>query len=126
MATEPPLEASWVNEFMHASQGPSTAALRPYFDDTVRPYYGMPSADWAAIERDKTNYFKRFPTIHMTVVGQPQIRSTDQGKAVDATVTYANIKSDGQAVQGTTKITMNVRLVGGAWKIAGIQEAVGR
>jgi hypothetical protein len=111
---EPSL-AEWVNEFLQASQGPS-----------VRPYYGLKSADWPAIERDKTSYFRRFPTIRVSVVGDPQIRPTNEGKAVDVDVKYANVRNDGQTVQGTTSVSINVRLVDGAWKVVGIQERVAR
>lgn len=123
---ESSLGSDWVRDFMQASQGPAAAALRPYFAATVRPYYGLPSADWAAIERDKAAFFKRFPTIHMTLVGDPQIRPAEQGNTVDVDIKYVNTRNDGQTVQGTTRVTMNVRLVDGAWKIVGIQERVAR
>jgi hypothetical protein len=120
----PRVGVAWLTRFMEASQGPSTEALRPYFHDTVAPYYGMPSADWAAIEKDKKRYFSRFPRVRLTVVGDPQITTTEQGDVVNVTVEYENTRNDGQRTTGTSHVTMTVSSVDGAWKIVGIQERI--
>jgi hypothetical protein len=101
ISVAPSLGSEWVKKFMDASQGPSAATARPYFAETVRPYYGLASADWAAIEREQFAYRQRFPTIRMTVIGDPRIQSAEQGKVVDVDIAYENTKKDGQIVQGT-------------------------
>jgi hypothetical protein len=114
--------AGWVTEFVQAAQGPLPEALRPYFNDAVTPYYKEPSADWAAIAKDKTNYFTHYPTIRYTVLGEPQIRATDQASVVDLDVAFDTVREDGSRVTGTRHWTMKVKSVDGAWKIVGIQE----
>jgi hypothetical protein len=121
---EPYPEGRWVSQFLEASQGPSTEALRPFFHDTVAPYYSLPSSDWPGIEKDKKRYFARFPEISLRVTGKPQITKTDQGEVVDVTIEYENIRSDGHVVRGTSQLTITVRAIDGAWKIVGIQERV--
>jgi hypothetical protein len=114
--------AGWVTEFVQAAQGPLPEALRPYFHDAVTPYYREPSADWAAIAKDKTSYFTHYPTIRYTVLGEPRIRATDQASVVDLDVAFDTVRADGSRVTGTRHWTMKVKSVDGAWKIVGIQE----
>ena len=114
--------AGWITKFVQAAQGPLPEALHPYFNDTVTPYYKEPSADWAAIARDKTVYFTHYPTIRYTVLGEPQIRTTDQASVVDLDVAFDIVREDGSRVTGTRHWTMKVKSVDGAWKIVGIQE----
>jgi hypothetical protein len=69
-------------------------ALRPYFNDIVIPYYKEPSADWAAIARDKAVYFTHYPTIRYTVLGELQIKTTDQASVVDLDVAFDIVRED--------------------------------
>ena len=114
--------ADWVHQFIRAWQGPSPQELRPYFHDFVSPYFSLPSADWAAIEMDKTAYFNRFPEIQYTLVDSPRITAHDQVDAVDVVVNYETVKRDGQRMTGTVHLIMTVKSFDGAWKIVGIQE----
>jgi TIR domain len=121
---EPRLGPEWVRQFMEASQGPSPEALRPFFHETVAPYFSMPSSDWTGIEKDKKRYFSRFPRIQLAVIGTPQITKTEQGDVVNVTVEYENTRNDGYVARGTSHVTMTVKWLNGAWKIMGIQERI--
>ena len=111
-----------MREFLKASSGPSPETIRPYFYDMVSPYYSQPSANWAAIEKDKKYYFSRFPTIRYSLVGEPQFTKTPQGGVVEFDVAYDNVRNDGQIARGTARWTIAVIYVAGVPKIAGIQE----
>ena len=124
--TEPsimPNSREWVERYLQANEGPSVGPLRQYFDDVVSPYFSIPSAGWDAIEADKLKYFERFPTIHYTLVGQPLVtRSPGDGAILEFDMQYSNVRKDGQTLEGTTHMTLNMRHVDGRWKIAGARE----
>jgi|GEM_PF-3201468 len=117
----------WVNGFLQALEGPSVDGLRAFFDETVSPYYSMPHADWAAIEKDKENYFHRYPTVQYTLVGEPkELTQSEDKAAMEVDMLYVVIRNDGQRLQGTSHLSMNLQLVNGQWKIAGITEKVSK
>jgi TIR domain len=112
----------WVNQFLTAWEGPSVASLRPYFDDTVSPYFSFPTATWADIAKDKQYYFERFPTLHYTLVGQPTFTMQQEGQGIlEYTSSYSGVRKDGKAVDGTEHVVLNVRSVDGRWKITGMK-----
>ena len=112
----------WVNQFLTAWEGPSVTPLRPYFDDTVSPYFGIPTATWADIAKDKRYYYNRFPTLHYTLVGEPTYSMQQEGQGIlEYTSRYSAIRKDGQAVDGTERVTVNLRSVYGQWKITGMK-----
>lgn len=131
-ADMPPLEhavmanpTEWVKQFLNTFEGPAVEPLRPYFDDIVAPYYGMPTAQWGAIEKDKQYYFDRFPTIHYVLLSQAvdaQSSPLGEGELLEFDVRYSGLRKDGQALNGTAHMTLNMRHVNGQWKIAGIRE----
>ena len=124
MAPEPAARVSteWIRDFIKAEQGPSAEGLRLYFAEVVTPYYGFPSADWAAIEKDKTYYFSRFPTISYTLTGEPERTSVSGGEALDFNIRYENAMRGGKVVKGTSHLRLTVRFNGGVPKIVGIEE----
>lgn len=115
--------AAWVRDFLVAEQGPSTDALRPFFDDVVSPYYRIQSVGWAEIAEDKRSYFQRFPAINYTLVGEPSYhaRSQDDGE-LEFEIDYSETRSDGKQLEGRTRMSLSVRSVAGQWKIASITE----
>ena len=116
-----------MKDFLKASQGPPVSDLRPFFDETVSPYYSLPSADWALIEKDKESYFHRFPTIQYTLIGEPkeEIQSVDK-VALQVDMLYSNVRQDRQHLQGTSHLAMDLHLVNGQWKLSGIRERTSR
>ena len=118
-----PNSTEWVERYLQANEGPSVGPLRQYYDDVVSPYFSIPSAGWDAIEADKLKYFERFPTIHYTLVGQPVVtRSPEGGAILEFDMQYSNVRKDGQTLEGTTHMTLNMRHVDGRWRIAGARE----
>lgn len=113
----------WVTEFLRASEGPDVDRLRPYFDDVVSPYFSLPRARWDVIENDKRNYFRRFPTIHYALVGQPtHTAGPSGGDVLEFELEYSTVRNDGQTLKGRSHLTMNMSSVDGRWRIAGISE----
>lgn len=113
----------WVKQFLSALEGPDVDRLRPYFDDIVSPYYKLPSARWDAIEDDKRKYFRRFPTIHYALVGQPtHATGPSGGDVLEFEQEYSTVREDGQTLKGRSHVTMNMSSVDGRWRIAGISE----
>jgi hypothetical protein len=121
-----PPGAAWVNNFLLAEQGPATSALRPFFDDVVSPYYGIPSVGWAEIAHDKRNYFTRFPSINYALVGEPIYHPQAQGAGtLEFDADYSETRNDGKLLKGRTHMSLSVRSVEGSWKITGITERKG-
>jgi len=118
-----PLDGFWLDRFLSAEEGPSTEALRPFFDDTVSPYYGMASAGWWQIAQDKQAYFARFPHIAYDLVGDPtyQSESATSGK-IEFITDYKETQADGRTLSGRTQMFLAVRYVDGNWKITAITE----
>ena len=117
-----PNTSEWVQQFLYAWQGPSVGALRPFFDDTVSPYFRFPTASWADVAKDKQYYFDRFPTLHYTLLGQPTYTPQQEGQGVlDFGLRYSAIRKDGQTLEGTEYLTVNIRSVDGQWKITGMK-----
>jgi hypothetical protein len=117
--------AEWVQGFLSAMQGPQADNLRPYFDQTVSPYYNLPIANWEVIKKDKENFFKGFPSIQYTLSGEPTVdRPSDDRVALALDISYAAVKQSGQHSQGRSHLSIDLRLVDGEWKIAGIREKV--
>lgn len=121
----PPSASQWTKSFIQALEGPSISDLRPYFDDVVSPYYGLAEADWNAVARDKQNFFRAYPEIQYTILGEPteSTRSPDK-TAVEADVRYEVIDRNGQHRTGISHLWMDLHLVDGAWKLAGVREKV--
>ena len=118
-----PDPAEWVKSFLVAGQGPEVAPLHQFFDDTVSPYFSIASAQWSDIERDKQNYFDRFPSIRCSLVGEPVHTVAPDGRnLLEYDFDFSETRKDGQALQGTHHVTLNIRVVDGQWKIAGITE----
>jgi hypothetical protein len=118
---------TFISNFMDASQGPTVVGLRPYFTDQISPYFSLKSATWADIAADKEKYFQHFPTVHFTLLGEPAIRRVnDNEEIIDYNIHYSNIRSDGTSSEGNSHQTMDLVLTDGAWKIAGISEALSR
>jgi hypothetical protein len=133
--TPPPQQAKeaapdtteWLKEYFRVSAGGSVSALRPFFEDTVSPYYGLPNADWAAIVEDKGNFFRRFPTIQYSLVGEPREQRPSEDRAVlEADMAFANVRQDGRSLKGTSHLLIELHLVEGQWKISGIRENVSK
>jgi hypothetical protein len=112
----------WVRDFLRASEGPRAIDLQPFFDETVAPYYKLPTARWASIREDKENYFRRFPTIHYTLVGKPAEKTLPGARQVEFEMQYSNLRQDGKTLQGRKYVSLDLRLVDGRWKVAGIRE----
>ena len=118
-----PDTTEWVRQFLIAWQGPDVNRLRPFYDDIVSPYFGMPSATWSVIEDDKVKYFDRFPTIHYVLLGQPVVTPLPRGgDLLEADMEYSEVRRDGQTLNGKTHLSLNLRSVDGQWKITGIRE----
>ncbi len=116
-----PDTAEWLRGFIAAGEGPSVSAIRPYFDDTVSPYYSMRTATWEDIARDKQAYFTRFPTIHYALAGDPAYTSQGDGQGMLAfDLQYSAVRFDGHTTSGTTHVTLSMRSVDGQWKVTGI------
>ena len=117
-----PDTTEWVNNFLTAWGGPAVPPLRPYFDETVSPYFSIPTATWADIAKDKQYYFNRFPTLHYTLVGQPNYSMQQDGQGIlEFESHYSAIRKDGKAVDGTEHVVVNIRSVDGQWKITGMK-----
>jgi serine/threonine protein kinase len=112
----------WVKDFLRVSEGPRAIDLQPFFDETVSPYYKLPTARWALIREDKENYFRRFPTIHYTLVGKPAEKTLPGARQVEFEMQYSNLRQDGKTLQGRKYVSLDLRLVDGRWKVAGIRE----
>ena len=96
--------------------------MRQFFDSTVSPYFSKPSAQWDDIESDKRYYFDRFPTIRLSLLGEP-VHTTPGGQdALEYDYQYSEIRKDGRALEGTGHEILSMHLVDGQWKIAGISE----
>lgn len=113
----------WVLQFISASEGPSTQAIRPFYADTVSPYFAKMSASWVEIEADKRAYFDRFPQIRYTLVGEPQKSALASGdRVVDFTLTYFEVRKDGRNFTGYSHDRMTVREIDRSPKIVSIEE----
>lgn len=118
-----PDSTEWVKQFLSAWEGPDVDRLRPYFNDVVSPYLSQPNARWDMIENDKRNYFRRFPTIHYALVGQPtHATSRSGGDVLEFDIEYSNVRNDGQTLKGRSHMTVNISSVDGRWRIGGISE----
>jgi TIR domain len=111
----------WLLDSLSASQGPSVDALRPYFDETVSPYYSMPSADWAQIAADKEAYFNRFPEIHYQLLMWKHTPQPDGSEEIEYDVSYREVRSDGVLAHGVSHSVATVRFKDGVWKITSIR-----
>jgi len=111
----------WLLDALTASQGPSVDALRPYFDETVSPYYSMPSADWTKIAADKEAYFNRFPEIHYQLLMWKHTPQADGSEVIEYDVSYRAVRNDGVSVHGASHSVATVRFKGGVWKITSIR-----
>ncbi|WP_348267832.1 CHAT domain-containing protein [Edaphobacter paludis] len=113
----------WIEQFVSASEGPSTQTLRAFYGDTVSPYFAKDSASWADIQSDKEAYFDRFPQIRYAIVGEPQHSTLDNGDhVVDYTLAYSEVRKDGKAFTGRSHYRMTLREIDGSLKIIGIEE----
>lgn len=111
----------WLLDALTASQGPSVDALRPYFDETVSPYYSMPSASWTAIAADKEAYFRRFPEIHYQLLMWKHTPQSDGSEEIEYDVSYRVVRNDGVLAHGVSHSIATVRFRDGVWKIAAIR-----
>jgi CHAT domain len=122
-AQSTPAIGRWIEQFVSASEGPSTQTIRPFYADTVSPYFAKDSASWAEIQHDKEVYFERFPEIHYTIVGEPQHSTLDNGdRIVDFTLAYSEVRKDGKTLTGRTHNRMTLREIDGSLKVVGIEE----
>jgi len=111
----------WLLDVLIASQGPSVDALRPYFDETVSPYYSMPSAGWSAIAADKEAYFSRFPEIHYQLLMWKHTPQSDGSEEVEYDISYREVRTDGVLAHGVSHSVATVRFKDGVWKITAIR-----
>ncbi len=120
-----PSTAEWAQRFVGALASSSVTTLHPFFDETVSPYYSMQSADWDAIVKDKQSFFRTYPTVQYTIVGQPrEISESDDHAVVELDMKYDVVRKDGQRREGNSHLSMDLHLVNGDWKVAGIHEIV--
>ena len=111
----------WLQDALSAMQGPSVDALRPYFDETVSPYYSMPSAGWNEIAADKRAYFQRFSQIHYELLMWQHIPQSDGSEQIECDVRYSAVRNDGVPARGAAHYVMRVRFRDGAWKITSVR-----
>lgn len=113
----------WLERFVSASQGPPVQALRVFYADTVSPYFGMKSANWEDIERDKEVYFGRFPRIRYTIVGAPQHSTVDNGdRVVEFVIDYFVVRKDGKTSSGRFYDRITLRAIDGSLKAISVEE----
>jgi hypothetical protein len=114
---------TWLGSFLTAEQGPSVDALRPFFDQTVSPYYSLATADWNDIAKDKQSYFDRFPSIQYRLDGQPTYtpHSSTEG-TIEFQMSFSATRKDGKVLTGSSIISLEVRGDFGQWTIAGVTE----
>jgi TIR domain len=123
MRPEEPVSRAWVQKFVNDSQSPPVSKLRPFFDDTVSPYYGLRIAHWSDVVRDKETFFRDHPTIQYTLGSDlHENKQLDGTRALHFELAYEYARASGKHETGTTEVFMTVRAVDGQWRITGIQE----
>lgn len=113
----------WARRFVKATEGPDPRDLRPFFADSVQPFFKQPHLDWDGVEKSRQDYYNLFPhTVH-TLRGTPTEVTDSNGREIlNLDLYYVDTRRDGRVFKGIRPLILNLTKVEGTWKVAGIRE----
>jgi TIR domain len=112
-----PSAMEWVKTFLAAWDDPNVGNLRPFFDETIKPYFSWPTADWVSIEKDRKYFHQHYPNVTYTPIGEPRDKSLSKDTRV--------VEIDRRYFDGQEKmqhLSIYLHFADGKWMVAGIRD----